>query len=958
MSEAEQLSPAQRYAASRERARRQRSPAGEFAAGLDFELDDFQIRGIDAVASGSGVLVAAPTGAGKTIVGEFAVAMALQTGRKAFYTTPIKALSNQKYHDLVARHGADQVGLLTGDSSINGEAPVVVMTTEVLRNMMYSASSTLMNLGFVVMDEVHYLADRFRGAVWEEVIIHLADSVQVVSLSATVSNAEEFGEWLRAVRGNTEVIVSEHRPVPLWQHMMVGTDMFDVFVQTPGTVAGRDHGMTRTNPDLVQRISVAERASGWRRDDAGGPRGRKGKSRSSYERSSSNRTSSLGPSDHDDSRVRHGRPPAHGASRADVIEELDRAGLLPAITFIFSRAGCDSAVTQLLTRGIRLLPDDLSRQIRHTVADRVSGLSEPDLAVLGYAEFAEGLSRGFAAHHAGMLPLFREIVEELFSAGLIRAVFATETLALGINMPARTVVLEKLVKFNGEQHAPITAAEYTQLTGRAGRRGIDIEGHAVVLHRRGVDPVDVAGLASTRTYPLRSSFRPSYNMAVNLVAQFGRDRAHELLQASFAQFQADRAVVGLSTQVRRHTEALQGYAEAMTCELGDFAQYARIRQQITTAEKAGARRRSAHRRSSIAQSLQDLKPGQVVYLSSGRRRGMAIVLRSPRKPTASAEPTVLTSEGQVRRIGVAELEEPLTALETVRIPPNFNPRNAKSRRDLAATVRARVPDDAHKRPKNARKAQLEADPETTAEIDRLKTALKRHPCHPCPEREEHARWSDRWWRLRRETDDLQRRIGTRTNTVARTFERICDLLSELGYLSADGQSVTEKGQQLRRIYTEHDLVAAQSLNAGTWLRLDAPSLAAVISMLIHEPRTEETSESIMPNVETAEAYHEMVAIWSQLQTNEAAHRLPNTRELDAGIASMVHKWASGRSLEEVLRGSDLSAGDFVRRCKQIIDLLGQVRQAARQAERSEVAAVASRASAAMLRGVVAADRLD
>ncbi|MGC1206911.1 MAG: DEAD/DEAH box helicase [Ornithinimicrobium sp.] len=971
MSEAEQLSPAERYAASRERARRPRSPAGEFAAGLDFELDDFQIRGIDAVAAGSGVLVAAPTGAGKTIVGEFAVAMALQTGRKAFYTTPIKALSNQKYHDLVARHGADQVGLLTGDSSINGEAPVVVMTTEVLRNMMYSGSSTLLNLGFVVMDEVHYLADRFRGAVWEEVIIHLADSVQVVSLSATVSNAEEFGEWLRAVRGNTEVIVSEHRPVPLWQHMMVGTDMFDIFVQTPGSIAGRDHGMTRTNPDLVQRISVAERAStGWRREDAGGPRGRKGKTRSggrgSTERSS-DRNSRHDSGGHNrggsdggggEARVRYGRPPAHGASRAEVIEELERAGLLPAITFIFSRAGCDGAVTQLLSRGTRLVPDALSRQIRHTVADRVAGLSEPDLAVLGYAEFVEGLSRGFAAHHAGMLPLFREIVEELFSAGLVRAVFATETLALGINMPARTVVLEKLVKFNGETHAPITAAEYTQLTGRAGRRGIDIEGHAVVLHRRGVDPVDVAGLASTRTYPLRSSFRPSYNMAVNLVAQFGRDRAHELLQASFAQFQADRAVVGLSTQVRRHTEALQGYAEAMTCDLGDFAQYAQIRQQIGVAEKAGARRRSANRRSSIAQSLQDLKPGEVVHLSSGRRRGMAIVLRSPRKATATPEPTVLTSEGQVRRVGVAELEEPLTALDTVRIPPNFNPRNAKSRRDLAATVRARVPQDAHKRPKNARKAAIEADPETAAEIDRLKTALKRHPCHQCPEREEHARWSDRWWRLRQETDDLQRRIGTRTNTVARTFERICDLLSELGYLSPDGQSVTEQGQQLRRIYTEHDLVAAQSLKAGTWQRLDAPSLAAVISMLIHEPRTEETSEVLMPNVETAEAYHEMVAIWSQLQTNEADHRLPTTRELDAGIASMVHKWASGRSLEEVLRGSDLTAGDFVRRCKQIIDLLGQVRQAARQSQRSEVAEVATKASTAMLRGVVAADRLD
>ncbi|EBP5237097.1 DEAD/DEAH box helicase, partial [Salmonella enterica] len=208
---------------------------------------DFQEQACRAVEAGKGVLVAAPTGAGKTIVGEFAVHLALATGRKAFYTTPIKALSNQKYLDLVRRHGSSNVGLLTGDSSVNGEAPVVVMTTEVLRNMMYAGSSTLRGLGFVVMDEVHYLADRFRGAVWEEVIIHLPENVQVVSLSATVSNAEEFGAWLAEVRGNHEVIVSEHRPVPLWQHMMVGQGLYDLFVdETAAPTTGAD--ATKVNP--------------------------------------------------------------------------------------------------------------------------------------------------------------------------------------------------------------------------------------------------------------------------------------------------------------------------------------------------------------------------------------------------------------------------------------------------------------------------------------------------------------------------------------------------------------------------------------------------------------------------------------------------------------------------------------------------------------------------------------
>lgn len=280
-------SPAERYAASRARAARLTTPAGRFAQDLGLELDPFQVEAIEAVQDGAGVLVAAPTGAGKTVVGEFAVALALETGRKAFYTTPIKALSNQKYHDLVARHGAENVGLLTGDASINGEAPVVVMTTEVLRNMMYSASTTLVGLGFVVMDEVHYLADRWRGAVWEEVIIHLPPSVQVVSLSATVSNAEEFGDWLRQVRGGGDpasmrVIVSEHRPVPLWQHMMVGQRMMDLFV-TDGmarATAGEPGGTTRVNPELVQAISTAERSAqadrGWRREDHGAPRGRRG----------------------------------------------------------------------------------------------------------------------------------------------------------------------------------------------------------------------------------------------------------------------------------------------------------------------------------------------------------------------------------------------------------------------------------------------------------------------------------------------------------------------------------------------------------------------------------------------------------------------------------------------------------------------------------------------------------
>src|SRR6476659_8515689 len=556
MSTADDLSPAERYADYRRG--REHPMLKDFEGLYGFPLDPFQIEACQALERGSGVLVAAPTGAGKTVVGEFAVHLALQSGRKAFYTTPIKALSNQKFNDLVARYGADKVGLLTGDNVVNGEAPIVVMTTEVLRNMLYAGSRTLLGLGFVVMDEVHYLADRARGAVWEEVIIHLPESVALVSLSATVSNAEEFGEWLETDRGDTTTIVEEKRPVPLYQHVMVGKRLLDLFAGSDvDAAAGFVKEGAPVNNELL-RIARDDWASS-RMKDRRSPRGRS---------QASGRGSGAKP-------VGNGRR-VWIPSRFDVIDRLDREGLLPAIVFIFSRVGCDAAVTQCLNAGIRLTSPEERDEIYEFVEASCRNLPEEALHVLGYHDFLDGLTRGVAAHHAGMLPAFKQCVEELYVRGLCKVVFATETLALGINMPARTVVIEKLSKWNGETHADITPGEYTQLTGRAGRRGLDVEGHGVVLWQPGMDPRELAGLASTRTYPLRSSFRPSYNMAVNLVHQFGRARSRELLEQSFAQCQADKAVVGLARQVHKAEEALDGYREAATCHVGDFMEYARM----------------------------------------------------------------------------------------------------------------------------------------------------------------------------------------------------------------------------------------------------------------------------------------------------------------------------------------------------------------------------------------------
>ncbi len=758
--------PAERFAAAK---RRNAHPlTQDFIAQFEFGFDDFQIAGCQAVEEGRSVLVAAPTGAGKTVVGEFAAFASLARGKKCFYTTPIKALSNQKFHEFVERFGEDRVGLLTGDTNINSDAEIMVMTTEVLRNMLYANSSTLLNLGAVVMDEVHYLADKFRGAVWEEVLIHLMESVQVISLSATVSNAEEFGEWLGEVRGSTDVIVSEVRPIPLYQHVLIGARMIDLF-----------HEPGRVNPEILALERQALRRVRTPRDR----RDRNGS---------------------DDLRL----------SRDEVIEKLQRENLLPAITFIFSRAGCDAAVKQCLQAGIRLTNTEERIEIARTAALYTQNIAEEDLDVLGYREWLMALERGIAAHHAGLLPSFKGAVEDLFQRGLVKAVFATETLALGINMPARTVVLEKLTKWNGEGHVSITPGEYTQLTGRAGRRGIDIEGNAVVLWSPTVDSATAAGLASTRTYPLRSSFTPSYNMSINLIARFGRDRARTSLESSFAQFQADRAVVGLVKQIRKNDLAALEQLESAVCHLGDFNEYASIRLEIKEVERLLSRR------------------------------------------------------------------------------------------------------DGKKSFDNRQRQRLESD------LDNLRRSLRQHACHSCNDRETHARFAERAARLNRESEGLRERVENRTHVIAKTFDRICRVLDHLGYI--EGEKPLEQGKILAKIYAESDLLLTEAIRQGILNDLSAPELLSVVSAMIYESRGSESYAPKMPHQNVANALASITSIWARLEELEEEYEVKTQREPDFGFAYASYRWASGHNLSSVLRGTDMTVGDFVRNIKQLIDLLTQI----------------------------------
>jgi ATP-dependent RNA helicase HelY len=908
-----------------------------FTEQLSFTLDDFQQRACRALEDGHGVLVCAPTGAGKTVVGEFAVHLALAAGRKCFYTTPIKALSNQKHADLVRRYGPDRVGLLTGDQSINGDAPVVVMTTEVLRNMLYANSHTLEGLSHVVMDEVHFLADRMRGAVWEEVILHLPEDVRLVSLSATVSNAEEFGGWIQTVRGDTTVVVDEHRPVPLWQHVMVGKRLFDLF-DYRSSAATKDGRELLVDPQLLRHIThrrEADRLADWSPRSRGNQRGRPSIFR--------------------------------GPSRPDVVDLLDSEGLLPAITFIFSRAGCDAAVKQCLRSSLRLTTDEERARIAEVVDRRTAELSDSDLVVLGYHEWREGLLRGLAAHHAGMLPAFRHTVEELFTQGLVKAVFATETLALGINMPARTVVLERLVKFDGEQHVQLTPGEYTQLTGRAGRRGIDVEGHAVVLWTPDVDPAEVAGLASTRTFPLRSSFAPSYNMTINLVNQMGPAQAHQLLERSFAQFQADRSVVGLVRAIERGERML----DEIAAELGGeplratqkteppILEYARLRVAISQREKAQSRASRLQRRRATNDALSSLRRGDIVNIANGRRAGLAVVLE-PARDDEDPRPLVLTENRWAGRISSADYTGESAKVGSMTLPKRVEHRQPRVRRDVASALRTATAGMAM--PKG-RRSGPPRDHDVDPELAGLREQLQRHPAHRFPDREERVRLAERYLRIERDNEQIRQKVAAATNSLARTFDRIVVLLTERGFIrDADGDPrVTDDGRLLARIYSESDLLVAECLRTGVWEGLSPAELAGVLSSVLFESRGDSATPQAadVPTGKLRRALADTRRLAAELRTDEQRHRISPSREPDEGFVAAIHRWATTGDLASALDASDigrtgspLSAGDFVRWCRQVLDLADQVRNAA---PTPELRTTAKRAIADIRRGVVAVD---
>ena len=772
------------------------------------------------------------------MVAYHAVGRALESGRKAVYTTPVKALSNQKYLDLVARHGSDRVGLLTGDRRVNPTAPVVVMTTEVLRALLYERAEVLDELSVVVLDEAHFITDPERGPVWEEVVIHAPASVRVVALSATLDEAQVLAAWIEERRGPTDLVLCDQRPVPL-RHVYAigrldGTDPLLVPVSVDG----------QPNPTAIalDGTRVKERGEGLRR------------------------------------RYRS-RERAVPPTRRDLMTLLVRQEMVPAIWFVLSRSGCETAARRLLESGSGFTTPPESIELRRR-AERVGGaLGAADLRALDWGGWAARLSSGVATHHGGLLPVQRELVESAFAEGLIKVVFATETLALGVNLPARTVVIDRVTR--GEEGGGVMAGStFAQLAGRAGRRGLDPAGVAIVPWSEEVSFLQVAALVDGRQQPLRSWFRPTPVMAANLVRRESPTPA-SVMDASLAAFLRRRQLVDLRPEARRLRAELDSLLDH-ACEQCDGSRPAPQGGNAKSREAAG---------------LADLRPGDVVIDPSRVGAQPAVVVGPPRMRRGLA--TVDLVRGDGRRMAVTARDFRVAPVVLARV-------------DLetwTATERG------HARAAAAALADLDLDA-ATAQARRATTLThERTGASPCP--------AGRRDRVRRALDDIESRIERLEDGDQYEFRATVAMLEDLGHLN--GRVLTPKGELLRRLFVPAGPALAECMADGGFTALDAPDLAAATSFFTPASSARERAAAEShPNPTLAGVWSRAIDAAARIERVAAQHDLEPPAGPDRSIAPALHRWCTTGSISEALSAGEVTPGDLAREARQVAELLDQM----------------------------------
>jgi len=853
-----------------------------------FPLDPFQLEAIDALNQGHSVVVSAPTGSGKTLVGEYAIHRALAHGQKVFYTTPLKALSNQKLRDFRAQFGAEKVGLLTGDLSLNREAQIVVMTTEIFRNMLYAEADDhddpLDNVEAVVLDECHYMNDSQRGTVWEESIIHCPPPIQLVALSATVANAGQLTDWIDRVHGPTQLVLSDFRPVPLAFSFCSAKGLHPLL---------NDEG-TGLHPNCKV----------WRAPKGGQRKGPK-----------------------------TAKPPQPEAPPLGfVVAQMAERDMLPAIYFIFSRRGCDKGVRDL-GKACLVNPEEQAR-----IKMRLDAYIAATPEAVRDGGHADALLRGIAAHHAGVLPAWKELIEELFQQGLIKVVFATETLAAGINMPARTTVISALSKRTERGHRPLMGSEFLQMAGRAGRRGLDTQGYVVTVQSRFEGVREAGQLATSPADPLVSQFTPSYGMVLNLLQRYDLTKAKELVERSFGRY---LATLDLAEDEARISE-LMGQLDRLEDGSGDvpwedFEDYekqrARLREErrILRILQQQAEETLAHE---LTLALQFSSEGTLVSLKAPQLKGRvtpAVIVEKVKGSGQFPLLLCLTDENLWVLLpcnAVVSLHAELSCLQVGQVDPPLLRHGGELRHGDQASggLALAVGHMANRHDMTTPQYDLAGEVQAHAQlVHHLEEELELHPAHRWGDRKQLKKHRRRMEELHDEIEERQRLLHFRSNRHWDTFLALIEILRFFGALAGeDGLEPTEVGRTVAALRGDNELWLGLALMSGHLDELDPAQLAAVFEAISTEVNRPDLWCGYPPPPQAEEALHDLRGLRRELERQQERAKVTVPIWWEPELTGLVHAWAKGTSWSDVIANTSLDEGDVVRILRRTVDLLAQV----------------------------------
>ncbi|AFY42721.1 RNA helicase [Nostoc sp. PCC 7107] len=853
------------------------SPEINLGSIFPFDLDQFQKDAIASLNAGRSVVVCAPTGSGKTLVGEYAIYRALARRKRVFYTTPLKALSNQKLRDFREKFGADLVGLLTGDASINRDAPILVMTTEIFRNMLYGTpigqvGISLVDVEAVVLDECHYMNDRQRGTVWEESIIYCPREVQLVALSATVANSEQLTDWLNHVHGPTDLIYSDFRPVPLEFNFCNPKGLFPLLNESKNKI----------NPRLVKKHRKGQ-----------GDRGK------------------------------NGRPEAPGIIYT--LSQLQQRDMLPAIYFIFSRRGCDKAVAEV--GDLWLVNGQESQILREQIDDFLNRNPEA-----GRSGQIAPLYRGVAAHHAGILPAWKVLVEELFQQGLIKVVFATETLAAGINMPARTTVISTLSKRTDTGHRLLNASEFLQMAGRAGRRGMDKQGYVVTVQTPFEGSKEAAYLATSKADPLVSQFTPSYGMVLNLLQTHTIEQARELVERSFGQYIANLHLKPEYDEIAELQEQLAQLQEQIAAvDESEIAVYEKLRQRLKVERQL---------LKTLQQQAQDDRQEELVMMLGFAVSGTLLSLKGKNITVSTPITAVLVGKspglaqtpyfvclGQDNRWYVATTEDvmnlhaemPRLDVPADMLPPPellFKPGQSYRGNEQTAAIAQSIPEPGE---------PFHLSPEVAEQLSRvtaIEEQIENHPLRQSGNASTIFKRRARYVELEAELEQLQEQVEQQSQRHWEEFLNLITILQQFGCL--DNLVPTELGRIAAAIRGENELWLGLVFASGQLNQLDPHHLAAAIAALVTETPRPDSRVNFDLSQEVAEALAKLRNIRRQMFQLQRRYNVALPIWLEFELIAIVEKWALGMEWTELCSHTTLDEGDVVRILRRTLDLLSQI----------------------------------